>query len=352
MLIVSVNQDRGVKPGAAKGAAVHLTSMRRAFEAAGAQVLAVDSPDPVEVERTLAAAHSSGPIGLIYERYALGCGTAGRFAKTHDVPHILEVNAPLLEEAAAHRGRERGDEDEATERAILCSPGTLMVVSQPLAEWLVELGVPAERILVRPNGVDTELFRPRRLTPASDTRFVLGFHGRLRPWHGFSTLVDVFGRLLDRGHPVHLELIGQGDFAAELEGRVPDQSWSHEGWVPHDEVGRHVARFDVMALTYPKDAPCYFSPLKLLEAMACGVVPVVPALGDLESVVRHGENGLVYPAGDVDQLTESIEQLIAEKPLRRALSIAAVETAQSRSWLALAREATTLAARSPREAPP
>ena len=349
MLIVSVNQDRGVKPGAAKGAAVHLTSMRRAFETAGAQVLAVDSPDPAEVEQALGAAHSSGPIGLVYERYALGCGSAGRFAKAHGLPHILEVNAPLLDEAETHRGRARSDQDEATERAILCSATLLMVVSQPLAEWLIKLGVPAERIVISPNAVDTELFKPRRRPLASDAPFVLGFHGRLRPWHGFSTLVDVIEQLVDRGHPVRLELIGRGDFAAEVEGRLPDESWSHVGWVPHDEVGLHVARFDAMALTYPKDAPCYFSPLKLLEAMACGVVPVVPALGDLESVVRHGENGLVYPAGDDDQLTESIERLMMEKPLRNALAIAAVETAQDRSWQALAREAMALAERSPRE---
>lgn len=343
MLIASVNQDRGIKPGASKGAAVHLTSMRRAFQRAGAEVLAVDSADDDEVQRALESAQQAGPLTLVYERYALGCATAGRFARRHGLAHVLEVNAPLLEEAAAHRGHERSDHEEQAERAILSSATTLMVVSQPLADWLVGLGVAAERILVRPNGVDVELFQPCS-RPDGGADIVLGFHGRLRPWHGFSTLVDVFERLLQRGHRVRLELVGRGDFAEQLRGRVPDEAWSHVEWVPHDEVGRYVARFDVMALTYAKDAPCYFSPLKLLEAMACGVVPVVPALGDLEAVVRHGENGLVYPAGDIEALSDGIEQLISDAALRRKLGQAAVETARGRSWLALAREALALAA--------
>ena len=109
-------------------------------------------------------------------------------------------------------------------------------------------------------------------------------------------------------------------------------------WVAHEDVGDYVACFDVLALGYPADAPCYFSPLKLLEAMASGAVPVVPDLGDLKQVVTCGESGIVYPAGDVGALARALARLARDPSERNRLGQGALAATEGRTWDALARE--------------
>ena len=341
MLIACVNQDRGVRVGGDKGAAVHVEAMRRAFAAAGARVLTIDAKEPPQVAAELERAD---PVDAVYERYALGAEVAGRFATERGIPHLLEVNAPLLDEAALHRGLQVGDAERARERAILSRATRLVAVSDPVAVWLASEGVDPTRILVRPNGVDGERFHPGLRRPRRDGRFVLGFHGRLRPWHRFDDLVTVFARLLARGLPVRLSVVGKGEYAAALAGRVPDDAWHVLPWTPHDAVGSLVAGFDALALTHRPDGPCYFSPLKLLEAMAVGAVPVVPAVGDLPSVVSHGVTGLVYPEGDLDALEDALAALVLDRERAARLGRAAATHAARHTWVSLARELLALVA--------
>ena len=97
---------------------------------------------------------------------------------------------------------------------------------------------------------------------------MLGFHGRERPWHGFDKLAESFKELLARGLPVHLLVIGEGEFKALT--RLPEGNFTRLGWQAHDDMPGLVANFDILPLTHQPDAPYYFSPLKLTEAMAAG----------------------------------------------------------------------------------
>jgi glycosyltransferase involved in cell wall biosynthesis len=338
MRLGSVNQDKGIRPGGAKGASVHLQCMREAFGKSGAEVLEIDEKDGEAVDARLRTLHAEAPLQAVYERYALGGVAGSRFCAEHGLPHVLEVNAPLMDEAALHRDFQITDEAVALETAIFGGAHRVLAVSEGVAQSVLVRGVDPERVWVRPNGVDTERFLPHGRTGSNGAPFVLGFHGRLRPWHAFDRLVEVVVRLLDRGHDVRLELVGKGDYAEHLRGRVPDDRWSHAEWMDHHEVAEFVARYDALALTYSPDAPCYFSPLKLLEAMAVGAVPVVPRLGDLERVVQHEVNGLLYPAGDIDALVAGLERVITDLPLRARLSQGAVAMAGQHSWNAMAQE--------------
>lgn len=338
MRLASVNQDKGIKPGGAKGASVHLQSMREAFGKSGAQVLEIDEKDGARVDAHLRRLHAETPLDVVYERYALGGEAGSRFCTEHQLPHVLEVNAPLMEEAALHRDFQITEAAIQQETAIFRGAHRIVAVSDGVAESVLVRGIDPARVWVRPNGVDTDRFVPRDRAPGAPSPFVLGFHGRLRPWHAFDRLVEVLVRLLDRGHDVRLEVVGKGDYAQQLEGRVPADRWSHAEWMDHAEVARFVARYDALALTYSPDAPCYFSPLKLLEAMAVGAVPVVPALGDLERVVQHDRSGLLYPAGDIDALVTELERVITDDTLRARLSEGAVAVARDNSWSAMARE--------------
>lgn len=339
MRVACVNQDPGIAPGRAKGAAVHLAAMRRAFVACGAEVVAIDCSEPAELLAELASADAVAPLGILYERYALGRAAAARFAVARALPFCLEVNAPLAFETDRWRGERDREADRLADRELFAAATRVLAVSTEVAAYAIERGAAPGRVEVTPNGVDCTLFAPERRIAASesgidDQRFVVGFHGRLRPWHGIELLAAACRDLLGLGVDLHLVTVGEGEFDAAFAPHVPADRRTSIGWLPHEEVGRWVARFDALPLTYPADLPCYFSPLKLAEAMASGAVPVVPAMGDLADAV--GDGGVLYPPGDRAALVAAVAALAADPGRRSTLARAAIRRAGERSWRRIA----------------
>lgn len=334
--ILSVNQDRGIGPHRKKGAAVHLRAMRQAFREQGARVSEIDENDSAKLEASLHRLTSGGLIHMIYERYSLGQSTTARFAKEKGIPFVLEVNAPLADEQQLWRARAESEKDRREDSFVFSSAAFIAAVSSQVADYAEARGGRADRVFVCPNGIDTSLFRPG-VSPRPplavelpENAFVLGFHGRERPWHGFDLLVDAALGLLEQKIPAHLLVIGEGNFTA-LE-KLPGDVCTHLPWMEQDRLPALISMYDALPLTYSRDAPFYFSPLKLAEAMACGAVPVVPDLGDLPSMVRHEQDGLVYKAGDRAALISGLMRLAGDIDFKNRLSHNAAERARMHGW--------------------
>ncbi len=340
--IASVNQDSGISPDRSKGAAVHLTAMREAFTRLGCKVTGLDNPDNQALDAALEELQRQFPQELVYERYSLGNATASRFARKHRIPLVLEVNSPLADEQSRYRGKEETPSQRENDHYLFSNASIIAAVSTAVAAYAVQRGADPDRVRVYPNGIDERRFnlsvreKPAPVDNIPPNSFVLGFHGRERPWHGFDKLVETFMELLNMGLPVHLLVIGDGDFTA-LNG-LPENSFTRLGWQSHDKIPGLIANFDVLPLTHQPDAPFYFSPLKLAEAMACGVVPIVPDMGDLSSTVLHGETGYIYPAGDMDRLVKIIRNLCNDSTKREAVSTQSAAFAATISWINIARQ--------------
>lgn len=339
MRIACINQDRGISPQRSKGAAVHLNAMRDAFRELGCSVTAFDMPDAVQLEDALQQAGDD--FDLVYERYALGKDAGARYARRRGVPFVLEVNAPLADEAARYRGVQVSPGDRDADRFAFGQADCVLSVSTQVAAYARQRGARERALLVRPNGIDTARFHENldaqavRAGVVNEDTVVIGFHGRERPWHGFENLVLAVEQLLDRGRDVHLMVVGNGEFAAA--SRLPAERCTRFGWQPHEDMPSFVAAFDLLPLTYQPGTPFYFSPLKLMEAMACGVVPVAPDMGDLALMVRHELNGLVYTAGDAAGLVAALERLVDDSSLRERLAAQAAVDAREHTWSNIAR---------------
>lgn len=306
-------------------------------------VAAVDEADPARLREWLKDLYGQGSLEFVYERYSLDGLVASRFCREYGIPHVLEVNAPLEQEARKYRGLRLGEGPSGDDTEMFQRAALVIAVSQGCVDFCQERGVPVDRIYLAPNGVDLDLFRPPAAASAPlpgipAGRPVVGFHGRLRPWHGFKNLCRVFAGLLQDGRDLHLVTLGEGDFEADAAGLVPDDRWMHLPWVDHEQVGPILGSFDLLPLTYEQSAEFYFSPLKLLEAMACGVVPVVPELGDLPAMVGHGSAGRVYAAGDWSGLRDACSNLLDSQPERERLSRAAIALAGENSWTHIAEQ--------------
>ncbi len=352
MRVAHVNQDPGIGPARKKGAAVHLSALRSALTEVGATVFAMDESDPELLALQLAERADTVGLDFVYERYALGAFAASDFAHKRGLPHVLEVNAPLEEEARRFRPESYSAPDAQRERALFENAARVLAVSQPVADYAVDRGAQAERVVVVANGVDVRRFHPgardeellRARVPAG--RLVIGFHGRLRPWHNLDLLVSAIAGLEREGLPCQLWTIGEGPFEEHIAGRLPPQLWCHDPWIAHEHIAARVACFDVLALCYRGEADFYFSPLKLAEGMAAGAVPVVPDVGALPDEVRHGETGLVYPAESEQALCEALRRLAEQPELRDELSRQAQMHAKSRAWTRIASDLVDCMARS------
>ncbi|MBI5431627.1 MAG: glycosyltransferase, partial [Planctomycetes bacterium] len=140
----------------------------------------------------------------------------------------------------------------------------------------------------------------------------------------------------------HVLAVGEGDFPQALQSLARER-WTHVPWVPHDSVARYVACFDVLALGYRAEDACYFSPLKLFEALAAGAAAVVPTAGDLTGLLHHEHDALFYPPGDVEALTCALTRVATDEPLRRRLVREGSQLAARHSWDAIALDVLTAA---------
>jgi glycosyltransferase involved in cell wall biosynthesis len=280
---------------------------------------------------------------FIYERYSLW-GTAGqRLARKYAVPLVLEVNSPLAYEEQKYRG---GSAFPSlawwAERRIWRRADLLVAVSQAFHSHFEEAGVEPEKVRILPNAVDSDLFRAEladgslRSRLNLDGRFVVGFVGSFKAWHGVDFLLKAFARLREEDAAYHLLLVGDGPMRAVLEEETR-RLGLHEavtlvGNVPHEEVPRYLALMDVTVAPYPALEHFYCSPLKLYEYMAGGRAVVASRIGQVAEVVADGLAGLLYEPGDQEGLVGCIRRLRADKNLRRKLGQSARMACLKNTW--------------------
>src|SRR5262249_48143754 len=101
-----------------------------------------------------------GPYDLVYERYSLWSFAGMEYARAANVPGLLEVNAPLIEEQAQHRVLlDRAGALRVAER-VFAAADILIAVSDEVKNYLHQFDGAADRTHVIPNGVNPNRFPP------------------------------------------------------------------------------------------------------------------------------------------------------------------------------------------------
>jgi len=249
-------------------------------------------------------------------------------AKLRKIPFVWEINAPLFEKR------------EFVERKILFPSllnfmeaktnqwaDAVTVVTNSLKDYFVKKGLPARRVFVNPNGVDTDRFSPEvspvrvRRKLGLDGKSVIGFSGGFRAWHGVDSFLEAIPSLADHHPEVRFVLIGGAPSERYLEEIKPPYSDRviFTGLVPYQEIPEYLAAMDILVAPYPAMEFFYFSPLKIFEYMAMAKAVVAPRQGQLAELIADGENGLLFEPGNQTEMLDKIRKLLDDAGLRKRL---------------------------------
>lgn len=222
----------------------------------------------------------------------------------------------------------------------------ITVVSSVMKGDLVRLGVPEEKILINPNGVDPDAFRPdapvhERVRGLKDSGYtVAGFVGTFGAWHGVEVLARSVKPTVQTNPTIRFLLIGDGILRTEVERILREDGVSDyvtiTGSVSHDAIPSYLAGCDMLLSPHVQntDGTQFFgSPTKLFEYMAMGKPIIASGIGQIAEVLQDGVNAVFMKHRDAEDLARKILLLASDPNVGGRLGRAARNDAVSRySW--------------------
>ncbi|MBI5863422.1 MAG: glycosyltransferase [Planctomycetes bacterium] len=176
-------------------------------------------------------------------------------------------------------------------------------------------------IAVMAGGMDTTHLCPTDATAEFDVILV----GRLAPVKRIDVFLEAIN-LARRSIPsVRAVVVGDGELRAELERQAAELGLTnHVKFAGHQsDVASWLKRAKVFVLSSDTEGLA----LSLIEAMLCGLTPVVSNVGDLGDLVNDGKNGFLVPRRDARAFAARIVELLTNDGRRRQFSAAAREAA-------------------------
>jgi PEP-CTERM/exosortase A-associated glycosyltransferase len=249
--------------------------------------------------------------------------------RRHGVPVVYEMRASwedaAVDHGSTHEGSLRYRMSRALETYALRRADAITTICEGLVADISARGINRSRITVIPNAVDVSAFRfdvspdeslRSRLGLAGAT--VVGFAGSFYGYEGLDLLLDAVAKMLPARTDLRVLLVGGGPQEAALRAQATRLGLAEHvrftGRVPHGEVQRYYELIDVLA--YPRKAMRLtelVTPLKPLEAMAQGRMFVASDVGGHRELVRDGETGVLFRAGDAGALARAISDLLARR---------------------------------------
>ena len=264
-------------------------------------------------------------------------GLAGWWtAFSRQIPFVFEVR-DLWPESLAAVGV--GREDSLLHHALAVIARFLyerahhiVVVSPAFKDRLIEdWRVPAERISIVENGVETAVFAP---APASltidlrkqlnaDNKFLVSYIGTMGNAHGLETLLDAASQLQHQNPNVLFLLLGEGAEKDRIKALAQSRGLTNVQFLdqqPREKIPAFIAASGACLVLLKKtDVFKTVIPTKMLEFMSCARPVILGVDGQARHIVEDASAGIVIEAENPGALVAAIEKLNADPGLGRAM---------------------------------
>ncbi|WP_298601791.1 TIGR04063 family PEP-CTERM/XrtA system glycosyltransferase [Zoogloea sp.] len=252
-----------------------------------------------------------------------------RVGRRLGVPVVYEIRAFWEDAAVDHGTTSEGSLRYRATRALetwaIKRVGHVFTICEGLRQDIVARGVPDSRVTVIPNAVDVDGFQ---LSGTPDEQLkaglglagktVVGFVGSFYAYEGLDLLLEAFPTLLGRHPELRLLLVGGGPQDANLKAQAERLGVADKvvftGRVPHAQVSRYYDLIDL--LVYPRHSMRLtelVTPLKPLEAMAQGRIFAASNVGGHRELIRDGETGRLFAAGDAGALAATVSEMLDDR---------------------------------------
>ena len=303
------------------------------------------------VSATLRAIFVRRPDLVIATSPQFFCGLAGVFvSRLKRVPLLLEIRdiwpASIIAVGAIGTKEQRQNSLairflERLERWLYRAARHIVTVGPGYRDELLKRDVPAQKVSIIPNGVNTDLYRPcngdsgviRDRHGISHDAFVVSYIGTI----GLASSLDVVLRAaqqLKRGSVEGLEdvrflIVGDGACRAELERQARAQDLDNvlfAGRRPKEEMPSYLASTDV-CLVHLARRPLFRTvlPSKIFEAAAMRRPIILGVEGSTADLVREADAGLCIEPENEQQLIDAIRTLHGDRALRERLAASGFE---------------------------
>lgn len=227
----------------------------------------------------------------------------------------------------------------AQERASIAVADAVLTVNDALADRLVSLGVPRDKVTVLLNAPSLQRFDPARYPArafAADGTVRLVYAGAITPTYELDVVLRAVGRLRAEGRPVELELYGRGDSRESLESLACDlriePAVRFHGRLPIESIPAAVATADIgLAPTRRSDFTDFSLSTKIFEYAAMGKPVVASHLPTVERYFPDGELR-TYEPGDDASLAAAVGALVDDPTVRASHVRRTAELASGLSW--------------------
>lgn len=251
-------------------------------------------------------------------------------AFAREIPFVFEVR-DLWPESLTAVGA--GGEDSLLHHTLAAIAGFLyeragriVVVTPAFREHLIRhWSVPAEKIAVVENGVETDLFAPLppstreqwRRDLGAENEFLVCYVGTMGMAHGLETLLDAADHFQRESSSVQFLLIGEGAEKARIQNLAESRGLMNVHFLdqqPREKIPAILSASDACLVLLKKaDVFKTVIPTKMLEFMACARPVIVGVEGQAQQIIEAAGAGVAIEPENARALTQAIEQLAAHR---------------------------------------
>ena len=205
-------------------------------------------------------------------------------------------------------------------------------------KYIVELGIDSNKIRALLLGVDTAQFNPshrdekiRRSLDMENSQPIVISTRTLAPIYDVETMVKAIPLVLAEMSQVRFVIAGTGeqqDYLTELAHALGvSNSTKFIGWVLRSELPKYLSSADIYVSSSLSDGTSN----SLLEAMACGLAPIVTDIPANQPWVNDGKNGFLFPTTDYKTLASKIIYLLHNEETRENFGRRSQEIVQKKA---------------------